>query len=58
MEGDQRPEGQTALCHRHEGRERVWDRRFVGKLARPYVNKPENDDPSIVEPIELIKTAV
>ena len=22
------------------------------------VNKPENDDPSIVEPIELIKTAV
>jgi hypothetical protein len=42
-----------------------------GDLMRPFsaepmrmwpistrVNKPENDDPSIVEPIELIKTAV
>ena len=116
MEGDQRPEGQTAVCHRHAGRQsfrywRVnwrdpssgeWVRTFAiittdanelvaeihdrmplilapadysrwlsdepdpGDLMRPFpaepmrmwpistrVNKPENDDPSVVEPIEL-----
>ena len=122
MEGDQRAEGETALCDRNERRCAIWDRRHLGELERtasgewirtfaiittdsnelvadihdrmpvilaptdyarwlgeepdprdlmrPFpadlmrmwpistrVNKPENDDPSIIEPIELATDA-
>ena len=35
VEGDQGPEGQAALCDRHEGRQPVRPWRAVGELERP-----------------------
>ena len=46
VEGNQGPEGKATLCYRHELRV---SNPGLGRVRQ----QPENDDPSILQPIEL-----